>query len=342
MGARRIVALAAAALVLLLLSGCDVAGSLVTKAGLDLGLQELTSELEEIRSVAAVMPTATLTGDYDYTVDLHVEVDDVVESDVQRIVAKVTETFEEAPFAGIKALSFDLSASDGSRFTPYYPISIPPDELASEIHYWLEMVAAFGGPLDLGLYQDPEHLDAVSYLRNIASTDYQRPVDWDAVRAVPDTSTALRTWNLDGLSITATWPPDAVLELRDSIASVPLNDEGQLSLDSYASDYTSVSYFSPLLENPEQPIDTAGWPQVIAAVRLIAEADLPLVVFSYYGLDNLTSTVHLGVCEPEPPSAPADVAMWEALSTSNIALPAGSGPGLCLPFYAEPIATTSQ
>jgi hypothetical protein len=47
----------------LLLSGCDVAESLVSKAEIDLALQELTSELEEVPSVTEVTTEATLTGE---------------------------------------------------------------------------------------------------------------------------------------------------------------------------------------------------------------------------------------------------------------------------------------
>ena len=330
MRGRRLTVAGLALATTLLLSGCAEAGSLVNRTGIDLGLQQLTSELEAIPSVATVTPTSTLNGDYSYSVDVRVVVDVLVEGDVVSILHAVAATFEAAPFTSTRALSFGLTASDGSAFTPYYPLDISAHELDNEIHYWIALAAAYGGPLDMGLYGYPDdYTGPEKYLRNISADDERRATDWDAVRAVPDSSTAHRSWNLSGLGFEEAWPPDAVLELRDSLAAIVIHDEGNLALTSYAIDLIGVSYFSPLLEDPAMPATAASWPEVLAAVSLIVGSGFPLADFSYTGYDTVAGFVHLGECGGEVQSAAGDDALWEALAASTIALPAGSGAGYC-------------
>jgi hypothetical protein len=47
------------------------------------------------------------------------------------------------------------------------------------------------------------------------------------------------------------------------------------------------------------------------------------------GYDNVAGSVHLGECAGETVGAAPEDALWEALATSNLDLPAGSGAGFC-------------
>jgi hypothetical protein len=306
--------------VALLLTGCGEVGSLVTKAGIDLGLQKLTSQLEEIPSVATVTPIAEITVDFGYTVTLHVLVDGLVEQDLLDIVEAVTETFTSDAFAATESLLFGIEAPDGALLTMSESFTISPEEMKNDIHYWVELSAVYGGPLSMEVWTGR---------RSIRAMDEGPTVDWAALRAVPDTSTGIRQWEIGGLFFTE-FPSDAVLELRDQLAGLASADDEWVALGEYSPGYSSVQFLSPDLLDLDDAATSTAWPRVLAAVSLIAAATSTVgsVTFTYSGYDNVAGSVHLGECEGETVAAPED-ALWEALATSNLDLPAGSGAGFC-------------
>lgn len=329
---RRGTALCIAVLTALLLSGCDVAASLVDKTGIELGLQKLTSQLEEVPSVRTVTPTATLNGDLSYTVHLRVEVDELVEADVVDVVTSVATAFGNAPFTGTKELSFELSASPEEALSEQFPLRLSSAELVSEIHYWFALTAAYGAPLAMYLYPDPDgNASPAAYVRTIFQLGEATDVNWDALRAVPDESKALRGWGLGGIGSEGALPPAEVVTLADALAAIATSETEEYRLDFYRPGEIWVTAHSPA--DPEDLSTSEGWPRLLAALRLILAEEPPLTQLTYYGAAedgrSAVATLYLGRCANPGEARPADVALVEALSASNLDLTAGIGAGSC-------------
>ena len=323
MRTRRVMVVGLAVLAALLLSGCTEVVSLVNKANIDVGLQKLTTRLEDIPSVTTVTPTAKITPEFNYTVDVRVVVDELVERDLLDIVAAVTETFASDAFTATESLLFGIEALDGAQLTLSESFTISSDEMQNDIHYWVELSAAYGGPLSM---------EVRTGTRSIRAVDQGPTVDWAALRAVPDTSTGVGQWEIDGLFFTE-FPSDAVLELRDQLAEIVSDDDEEewVSLGEYSPGYSSVQFLSPDLKDLNDPATSTAWPRVLAAVGLLARASSAVgpVTFTYSGYDNVAGSVHLGECAGETVGGAPEEALWEALAASNLDLPAGSGAGFC-------------
>jgi hypothetical protein len=322
MRTRRAVVVGLAVLAALALGGCTEVVSLVNKANIDVGLQKLTTRLEEIPSVTTVTPTAKITPEYGYTVDVQVVVDELVEQDLLAVVVAVTETFAKDAFSVADDLAFELSSVDGAQLWLSPPYMAPTEELQQEIHYWIALSAVYPAPLSMQLWGRSRVISVYN--------DVPEEPDWAALRAVPDPSTAVKQWYLGGLDFSYKFPPDAVLDLRDSLAGLATDETEFVSLDQYAPDYANVQFFTPGAGDSASPLTSSAWPRAITAVQLIIDARLPLVTFAYYADGNLgISQVHLGACDLEVAATEVDEALWEALAASNLELPEGSGAGYC-------------
>ena len=331
MRGRRVVVVGLVTLAALFLSGCDITGSLVSKAGIDLGLQKLTTELEAIPSVTTITPTVTLNGDYSYTVDLAVVAEELVEADVVDIAKAVSATFGNAPFTGTKSLTFELSASTEVALGEQFPVALTADEIANEVRYWFALSAAHGRPLMMSLYPDPDGDEgSATYIRSISAWDEESP-DWDALRAVPDVSTAQRGWSFAGFGSEGSLPPAEVIDLRIALAGIALTDAEGYRLDFYRPGEIWVTAYAPA--NPEDVASSDAWLRMLDALRLVLDAGIPLTQLSYYGPaeDGRQSLalVHFGECAAADPASPGDGPLLEALTASNLDLTAGIAAGWC-------------
>ena len=322
MRTRRAVVVGLAVLAALLLSGCAEVGSLVNKANIDVGLQKLTTRLEEIPSVTTVTTTAKITPDFSYAVDVKVVVDALVEVDILDIITAVTGTFAKDAFAVTEELAFELSSVDGAQLWLSPPYMEPTDELRKDVRYWIALSAVYPAPLSMELWSRSRVISVYD--------DVPEEPDWAALRAVPDSSTSVKQWYLGGLDFSSEFPPDSVLELRDSLALLAVDETEIVSLDQYAPGYASAQFFTAGAGDLTSPLTSSAWPRVLTAAQLIIDSGLPLVSFAYYADGNLgISQVHVGQCGREVAATDPDEALWDALVASDLRLPEGSGAGYC-------------
>ena len=306
---------------------------------MDGDVEKLTSQLEQIASVDAVSsavgydPDAEISDEMleldhlPYLVTLTVEVHELVEADVIDMVEAVEATMEAAVSrVGNGHPSYDLALqlhnSDGVVFTDEYPLGLSSLELANEVRYWLALTAAYGGPLAMNLYPAGIVARSITPLRDTL------PVDWEALRAVPDASAMLHDWKFDGLWASDSLPTDEVIELHNVLAGIPLGDGGSLSLDRYRPGSVTVGFFSPAADLVAPTASTA-WPQVLDAVQRTLDAGTPanFAFFPEYG--GGAAHIHLGECTAVRPASETDAALADALAASTLDLSAGIGAGYC-------------
>ena len=313
----------------LLLSGCTEVVSLVNKANIDVGLQNLTATLEVIPSVTTVTATAKITPEFNYTVEVRVTVDELVEPDLLEVVAAVTETFASDVFVATEALIFGLSSANGAQLALSQPLTVPADELRQDIQYWIGISVVYATPLSMEVAPGSRVIAAYN--------DVTQEPDWAVLRAVPDDSSVSKQWYLGGFSFSEEFPPDSVLRLRTALRALAVGDEESVEVWNYHPGYIEVSFFPAEPRAIDEPADSVAWPRVSQALQLIADAHIALANFVYYYESTSDSStfapnnVHLGVCATEVRKAPGDDALWEALAASNPQLPDGSGAGYCDP-----------
>jgi hypothetical protein len=314
---KRFAALSVAVLVLLALAGC----SLLFRQH-DVSEQPLRETLSDIATVDDV----TSSVDRMFGVTYWITVTDLVESDIQAIVERAGKVF-----AG-RDVALTINFDDQGLLAVVYPSDFPDEDLSDEIHYWLALSEANGAPLGMtlghGPYRDiwdPDEIDG-------SDSDGSDDVDWDALRAVPDGSTAYLTWYLDDFVAVETMPTPEVVALRDRLAAIPLGDEEKLVVDYFAPGYVEVRFQSPDAGLAD-PTTAASWAGVLEAVSQLAALDLPQSNFVACNEGcKRGASLYLGECsevddEDEPGWASPELVA--ALKRSGIEFPRGVESGYC-------------
>lgn len=312
---KRAAAAGAVLLVLLSLTGCfrwwhehDVSEG---------PLRERIGELESVVEVASWVDH--MFGQT--TSFVTVTVSDLIESDLQTIVANVDELL-----AG-RDVTFDIRFDDVGVLSIGYPHDFSAEELANEVRYWLALSEANGAPLGMNL-----HNSFHGPYRNIWDPDKTDVVDWDALRAVPDPSTANRTYYLDGIVSEGSMPTPDVLALRDRLSAIELGDEESLELEYFAPGYIEVRFRAPGAGRTD-PTALPSWAQVGEAVSQVAALRLPQSNFVLQGTGNWapTASLYLGECVviADESQDEASAELVTALSASGIEFPLGVGSGFC-------------
>jgi hypothetical protein len=309
------VAAAGAALVVLSLTGC----SLLFHQD-DVAEDPLRERIGDLVSVVDIRSTVDGFTDRSY---FSVSVNELVESDLHTIVASADELL-----AG-RDVTFKVALDEQVLLTIVFPNDFSAEELASEVDYWIALSGANKAPLGILL----QHSRTGRY-RNIWDPDKTDLVDWEALRAVPDSSTADLSYHLDDIVSLTSMPTPDVIALRDRLVAIEVADDETVSLEYFAPGYIMVRYFSPEAGRSD-PTAVANWPRVQEVVSEIAAMGLPQsnFVFSTDFSDGYASgaSVHLGDCaqiEGENPGwASAELAT--ALTSSGIEFPLGMSSGFC-------------
>lgn len=309
---RRIAAAGVAVLVVLCLSGC---GRWFVQH--DVAEEPLREQIEDVASVVEI--ASSVDGTFGATVA--VRVDELVAADIHTIVARADELL-----AG-RDVKFQIALGDQGLLSLIYPLDFSADEIASEVDYWLALSSANEAPLGMLLQDGP--------YRNIWDPDKDDKLDWDALRAVPDTSTAELSWYLDDMVAKVTMPTPDVIALHDRVAAIQVGDDEELLLDYFAPGYALVRYISPDAGLTD-PTASASWPRLQEAVSEIKEGGPPAVnlVFHTEGSAN-GGTLHFGECATlaEDHANWASAELFAALTSANPQIAAGVGAGFCDDAY---------
>lgn len=309
---KRLAALSVAVLVLLALTGCSL---LFRKH--DVSEKLLRETLSDIGTVDDV----TSSVDNTFGVTYWIAVTDLIESDIQAIVERAGKVF-----AG-RDVTFKITFDDEPLLLIEYPSVSSAEDMSNEIHYWLALSKANGAPLGMMLQDLPHGPD-----RNIWDPDESDDVDWDALRAVPDQSTAELSWYLDDFVAKETMPTPEVVALHDRLVAIPLGDEEKLIVGYFVPGYVEVRYQSPDAGLTD-PTQAASWPGVQEAVSQLAALGLPqsnFVACTEWCKEG--ASLYLGECsavddEDEPGWASPELVA--ALKRAGIEFPHGVESGYC-------------
>jgi hypothetical protein len=311
--------LAMTLLVTLGLAGCTAVGSLADKAAIDLGLASLSSQLEEVPGVTEVTSTAEVTGDYHYTIALHATAVEVSDADLFRVATLVSEEFGKGVFTK-EQVQFDLAVPKGGLLG-LSVFDLDAGQLEAELDYRSALSKAYGEVLGMSL--SPTE-NGTNYDRRILTLVTAAAPDWDAMRAVPDPSTAERQWALAGLSDQGSLPNPALGELADALNAItPLDGDAHFGL-SAAGGNVFVELQVPA-KKFEQLTTSNQWPWIGAVAGRISEATFATASLSVNISDSSVglASAHYGDCTVVPVLA-EDAKLADALG-------AGWQPGWCAP-----------
>jgi hypothetical protein len=302
----------AALLVLLALTGC---GRWFVQP--DVSEEPLRERLSDIATVTEV--SSSVDGVFGATV--WVVVDELVDSDIQAIVAEADELL-----AGRDA-TFKIAYGQDNLLLIAYPNGFSAEAMSGEVDYWLALSRANGAPLGMMLQELRHGPD-----RNIWDPDKSDAVDWEALRAVPDPSSAELSWYLDGFVAKVSMPTADVVAFRNRLATVPLGDDESVEVSYFIPGFVEVRYESPEAGLAD-PSASASWPRVKEIVSQLATLGLPQsnLVFYTDRFHENGASLHLGECSEVDDDEP----LWKsaelvaALTDSGIEFPLGVSSGFC-------------
>jgi hypothetical protein len=315
---------AIALVVLLALTGCAETGSLIDKAQIDLGLQGLTDSLSELGVDTEY--TAELTADYHYIVSVNATSGPLLEQDVIDVAVLVRQELGSGVFERTVA-NFSLTTPDGTVLG-ISDFSMTEEQLAGDVAYAFAVAEAYGAPASVFFGRT----ELGDYMRSVGVLDVVASPDWDAIRAVPDTTDAQPSWGFPGISATGELPPPEITDLVDAInAATPLlaqPDSGAfMYLDWYPRTGSAALVASDL--DPVSPTASAYWPTYVTVAGLIDASPVDGLSFALYGNGtNLgMATAHFGACAEAVPADDFDTAIVAALMAAGVS---GAQPGQCL------------
>lgn len=276
------------------LTGCgvvQVGQSVITEQTITTQLTNMVDEIESSALGLTAEYTIEITGSYTFVVDVQVAADVLTPATTMLIVEPVLAAFNSSPLSA-QQLSFVLTAADGGVLA-IGALDVTPTVLSAEVQYWFDLSAALGVALSMDL-EPTDGVDA-PYLRAITAYSAQTSPDaanWDAARAVPDPSLALRSWALPRIDAFASLPPEAATSLAISL--------------------------------PDQSEASAGM------INLAWNGNLGTLSLSLFSevQGNRHFVVHLEACSVPTPLEPAVI---DELVTVGLILPPGAGSGVCPP-----------
>ena len=291
--------------------------------------------LERLMSALTYFPTVdeVITIQVD---SIQVSLESMDEAGVLDIAEAVTEAVASDPHIGLSSVT--VHAPYQGDLTLSYPLSATAEELASEIHYWFALDQLFSGHFYLSLGAsgaEPSGTPPTLYLRQIQASPFNVSADeWAAIRAVPDTSAAQKQWWLDGTTVRDQPPSYEVIELSQALkALAPQDADWSAGLEVYDPEPEVIHVTVVGKDLGAQNLQAwPNWQHVLEAAQRVLGAGLPPASFRLYANDTGVEQgyVHFGPCELQGTAAAVDDVLWQALSSSAIPLPAGSGPGGCV------------
>jgi hypothetical protein len=321
---RVLVALVAAALVGVTLTGCQTIGSIADKVLIESSLRDLTAQLEKLEGVTAQTSEPELQGDYSYTAGIAVTA--TVEDSINEVVADLrgalaTDVFQRNTLWATLTLTeagvgvFTLSSFD-----------IPDGQLQNGLARWHTVAKTASVPVSVGM--DDNGNDTYLTFIGIDSPVTSAKLEQLSELGFPTDGTV--TWSLPGLDYLL---PDAEgRAFFETITHImpPLSYGDHPTAGVQLSWSPDSPWFVTVALDDVVDKDLAGslsWPDVkrVLAAAIDSGSVRDFTVQLVNGAQG--GTVHLGQCPAEVTGLDADVELLAALG--DVRLPAGSGAGWC-------------
>lgn len=328
---RRAGAVLVSLLVLGLLAGCDVGGSLADKARIDFALRELATSLEELDGVSATYTEPELRGDYTYSLSFTIESSGASADDLVTAIDDTRRMFSDPLFERQSVyVSVDAGDTGSVAFESLF-FDIEADELAGEIRYWLAVQEVVRAPVSLNIFTLPEVPG--TYYASMGIGAQIADIDFAGLGALPEDLSAMRhVWGFGGLMSSDLPPPEVIASYVQLLEIVPALDYSSESTEPSIELYWSPAraYLTVYLQHEDAtPIeDDQDWPRVL---DLLATAVAGDHIDTFTVQPSLSSgdgfgIVTLAPCGGEVAATPADPALFELLSGR---LPEGAFAGSC-------------
>lgn len=305
---------AIALIALLALTGCTEIGSISDKAQIDLALTRLTSELDDLAGIQTQY-TAELQPDYSYQITVTATSEALAEEQLVAAAILVRDELGGGVFDR-HAVRFELNAEDGSVLS-LATFDLEDSDIATDIAYAAAFGEAYGSPANVFF---GEGNTADTYGRVVGVSIAVDSPDWDAIRALPDTSRADRAWQVLGFSFAEEVPGAQVTELVDAIGRVvPLDSPDPWVMIDWDDTYSYVSLIGSDVDVSD-PAASSIWSVAGELAQLLTAAGLAASNLSFYGQSNSgPAIVHFGVCAESVPPTDSDTVLAAALGGQAVA-----------------------
>jgi len=304
------------------LSGChtlNTLGSAADEVDISNGLEALEAELEGIPGVTGATSSMPMEADLKFVVSVAIDTDGLDSDGAQAVVAAVSDTFAGEKFLEQPNLSFTIaSATDPIVNIPQW-IGLPTEELAAQFQYLFELQAVYGEQLAMDLLLVDPTSDGV-YQRSITAATAPTTVDWAAMRAVPDSTTADPVWMLPGAYLLTTLPPERLDTLVEAVGEADV--AGSATVTWFGADDTFTLSVVPDVLAADSFTDLEAWDTIVALLEQAASPGLGLKEFAI-AEDGRGAVVHTGSCDV--PVTKRDTQLAKDLEASGITL----APGTC-------------
>lgn len=332
---RRRVVIAAAAVGVLMLSGCTEIGAISQQTQIDVALGGLVSELETDYGVTAVTDKQ-MDAEYRFSVAVTIASEEVDRANRAAVISTVDEALGGSAFDNTTAW-FTIGTDLAPVFSQNH---FGADTLQSDLEYWSAVEEAVGD-VSFSISDDPDGAGPLTRARGVYSPT---PIDYGALAGVALDATALDSWGSLGASAMGSLPSAEVAGVLVALAeTIPLRDYADpdqptsIALDwsaETATWYLTSSSLQYDLEDPASlattdPAASPDWPIAVVAASRIAGAGILHSHFLYSGSSGLGGIIWLGECSAEPEANDGDRLLFAALQSAGVVMPAGSAPGWC-------------
>jgi hypothetical protein len=304
---------ALALIALLALTGCTEIGSISDKAQIDLALTALTTELDELAGIQTHYD-AEIQPDYSYQIAVTATAPALAEQQLVAVARLVRDELGGGLFDRHR-VRFELTEENGSGFSMSV-FGLDDGDLAGDIAYAAAFGEAYGSPASVffGEGNTPD-----TYGRVVAVALTADAPDWDAIRALPDSTRADPSWQVPGISFAGAVPAAPVTDLVDAIGRVvPLDSpDPWVFIDLYYA-YAYVSLIGSDVDTAD-PAASSVWPIAVDVAALLDASGFS-VGLSFYGQTGQGNAfVHFSDCAEQVPPSQTDTVLATALGAPAVA-----------------------
>ena len=323
MRSRRLAAAAALTVAAFALSGCSVLntlGSAADEARMSSALDELEAELKTIPGITSVAAGMPIRGDLKFDVSVSMNSVDLTMENQRRAADAVTELFTTAPFSEQPRLWFSIDEGPEDQLTSRLEIEyagLSKEVIVSELDYLDAFAAAAGQNSSMVIYPPEPENGVDTYTRYINIVEPTEPVDWDALRAVPDITQGGTSWTLGAVSSRGAIIPEKLENLAGEMNGP----------DEHLNWNAEEEYLALYVYSEKQSDDFESLPAWARAVELATYAQSDAERLDFLGTSlGEGANAYFGTCDDPKAAGIAD----EFAASLVRAGVAGAHPGVCM------------
>jgi hypothetical protein len=334
---KRTLVIATAVATALMLSGCTEIGAISEQTQIDVALNGLVGTLESDHGVTAVV-SKQMDVDYNFTVHVAIDAREVDAANRGEVITLVDEALGGGAFDSATTW-FQI----GDDVLPLYSQNVfGLETLESDLEYWTAIEQEVGA-VSFSISSDPDGNGPLTRTRGVHR---ETVIDYTALTGIPLDETALDAWGSLGVSAMGSVPSaEATAVLAELTPRIPPQDYTEpeaplaLALDwvsepEVANWYLTSSSLQYDMDDATSleltdPAASADWPIAVEAASRIAGSGIRASLFAYFNAQNLGGAVWLGECGTQTESNAIDEALFTALQSAGVVMPAGSAPGWC-------------